>query len=224
MSNNESGKALAVPATFGSAVLKKIADIVSVDPAKVLVDAKEIGIPVESLDEFRNNNRANRHAVDQLTSKYINQCAKICALTGAASGVGGIATVVALSAGDIGNMAAQLYRLNQKIAILHGFDPDNELHQDKVLVFYLSAIGIEGAAQVGIRTMVTKALAENVGKKGAASSVGIRIIMEVVKLLGVTMTKRQAVKIIPFFGAGVGAGLNYLFAKTAGKTLGEAYR
>ncbi|MCT8003985.1 EcsC family protein [Sphingomonas sanguinis] len=205
-------------------IIKKITAIIAIEPEKILKDAQEYGIPVSCLEDFNDHEKIKRHTIERLSAKYVNNASQLCALSGAATGAGSVATVLALSAGDMGNMAAQLFRLNQKLAILNGFDPYNDIHQDKTLGIYLTAIGIEGAAQAGIRAMVAKAIVENVAKKGPPTSIGIKVILEVVKILGMTMSKRQAAKLVPFVGVALGAGVNFVFAKGAGKSLIEAYR
>jgi len=66
--------------------------------------------------------------------------------------------------------------------------------------------------------------AENVSKKGPATNVIIRLIMEVAKLLGVKLTKNQAVKVVPVLGAALGGGMNYMFAKNAGNKMIIEYK
>jgi len=52
----------------------------------------------------------------------------------------------------------------------------------------------------------------------------IRLIMEVAKLLGVKLTKNQAVKVVPVLGAALGGGMNYMFAKNAGNKMIIEYK
>lgn len=121
-------------------------------------------------------------------------------------------------------MAAQLYRLNQKMAILNGFDPHNALHQEKSQMIYLKALGFDGVAQATIRAQVVKAATENVAKSGPSANIAIRLIMEVAKLLGIKLTKSQTVKLIPVVGAILGGGVNYWFAKNASKKMIAEYK
>ena len=209
---------------FREGIVKKIADTIAVDPEDIIDDAQEFGIQVSEFVDFKDPEKIKRHDIERLSRKYSNLAARYSAASGAVTGAGSIITVAALSVGDLGNLAAQLFRLNQRLAILHGFNPNNAIHHDKVLGFYLTALGIDGIAQTGIRNMVAKAIAEDATKKGPAKAVGIRIIMEVVKLLGLSMTKNQAAKLVPFVGMGLGAGVNYLFAKKAAKNLMRSYR
>lgn len=119
--------------------------IINIDPQDVLKDAKEYGLEVQTLEDFEN--KADNYVfIEKLANKYGDVAARYCAISGASSGIGGIATTVTLASVDISNMAAQLYRLNQKIAVLHGFNPDNEIHQEKVATIYLMALGVDAAS------------------------------------------------------------------------------
>lgn len=205
-------------------IFSKIKEIVlDIDPQDILNDARDYGLNVQTIQDLVD--QPHNHAyIEKLMEKYATLAASYCAASGATSGVGGVVTTVALAGVDISNMAAQLYRLNQKMAILNGFDPQNTIHQEKSQMIYLKALGFDGAAQAAIRTQVVKAAAENVTKSGQSANVAIRLIMEVAKLLGIKLTKAQTVKLIPFVGAVLGGGLNYLFAKNAAKTMITEYK
>lgn len=201
--------------------IKKI--ILDIDPQKVLSDAKDYGLQVQTIEDLSNQPH-NYAFIEKLMIKYTASAANFCAASGVTSGIGGVMTTVTLAGVDISNMAAQLYRLNQKIAVLNGFDPRNEIHQEKSQLIYLKALGFDGAAQAAIRTQVIKAAAENVSKSGPSANVTIRLIMEVAKLLGIRLTKAQTVKLVPFVGAVLGGGLNYLFARNAAKAMISEYK
>jgi hypothetical protein len=98
------------------------------------------------------------------------------------------------------------------------------IHQEKSQMIYLKALGFEAAAQASIRAQVIKAAAENTAKRGPSSNVTIRLIMEVVKLLGPKITKEQAAKLVPFAGAFLGGGGNYLFSKYAANKMINDYK
>jgi uncharacterized protein YgbK (DUF1537 family) len=184
----------------------------------VLRDARDYGLQVQSLEDLSDQSESYVF-IEKLSSDYAETAARYCAASGATTGVGGFATTVALAGVDLANMAAQLYRLNQRLAILSGFDPTNIRHQEKSKLIYLAALGIDTAASSSIRALVAAAAKENVAKRGPANSAAIRLIMEVVKLLGAKMTKAQAAKLVPFAGAALGGGMNYVFAKKAGKRM-----
>ncbi|MFD2780960.1 EcsC family protein [Novosphingobium pokkalii] len=198
-------------------IIEKIKDIVlNVDPASIVKDAQSMGINVSEAADFARQAHNYIH-IERLSEKYAAMTAKLCAASGFTSGVGGVTTTLVLAGADIANMAAQLYRLNQKLALLNGFDPENELHNERAQAIFMAALGIDATAQAGIRAIVTKAATENFAKRGPASTPVIRLVMEIAKILGVKLTKAQAGKLIPFVGGFVGGGVNYIFAKSMTK-------
>lgn len=205
-------------------LISKIKEVVlDIDPNDILKDANDYGIRVQSVQELAEQHH-NYVFLEKLMEKYATLAANYSAASGVTSGIGGIATTLALGGVDIANMAAQLYRLNQKMAVLNGFDLENTIHRDKAQLIYMKALGFDAAAQATIRSSMARASAEIVTKKGPASNVTIRLIMEVAKLLGIRMTKNQAVKFIPVLGAALGGGMNYLFAKNAGEKMIAEYK
>lgn len=202
----------------------KIKDIVlNVDPQSVVSDAKLIGMEVSEPEDFARE--AHNYAyIERLSEKYATTAAQRCAISGFSSGVGGIATTLTLAGVDIANMAAQLYWLNQKLALLNGFDPENELHNQRAQTIFMTALGIDATAQAGIRTIVTKAATENLAKRGPASTPAIRLIMEIAKILGLKMTKQTAGKLVPFIGGLIGGGVNYMFATSMTKKMIADYK
>lgn len=205
-------------------IVAKIREVVlSVDPKDIVADARNFGLDVSDPKDF-SEHALNYTHLEKLGEKYLDSTCKMCAIGGVTSGVGGIATTITLAGVDIANMAAQLYRLNQKLAYLNGFDPQSDLHQERVQTVYLTALGIDALAQAGIRSAVAKAATESLVKRGPASSPAIRLIIEVAKVLGLKMTKTQAGKLVPFVGGLIGGSVNYLFAKSAGKKMVAEYK
>jgi len=205
-------------------IFSKIKEIVlDVNPQDILSDAQDFGLEVVSVKDLVGQPH-NYAFIEKLANKYASLAASYCAVSGATSGFGGIATTVALGGVDIANMAAQLYRLNQKIAILNGFDVENTVHREKAHLIYLKALGFDAAAQAAIRAQMAKAAAENLGKRGPAANVTIRLVMEVAKLLGIKLTKNQAAKFVPVLGSALGGGLNYMFAKNAAEKMISEYK
>lgn len=197
--------------------------ILDIDPEDILKDARDYGLNVRNIEDF--SNQPHNHVfIEKLMNKYATLTASYCAASGATSGFGGIFTTAALAGVDIANMAAQLYRLNQKLAVLSGFNPKNTIQQEKAQMIYLKALGFDAAARAAISTQVVKATAENAAKKGPSANVAIRLIMEAAKLLGFKLSKNQAVKIVPIAGAILGGGLDYIFAKNAAESMISEYK
>ncbi|NBC35907.1 EcsC family protein [Novosphingobium sp. FSY-8] len=205
-------------------ILEKIKDyVLNVDPEGVVRDAKLMGMDITCPADFANNAH-NYTYIERLSQKYADTCAKYCAASGLTSGVGGITTTITLAGADIANMAAQLYWLNQKLALLNGFEPENDLHNQRSQAIFMTALGIEQTAQAAIRATVAKVAAENLAKKGPASAPVIRLIMEIAKIIGVKITKIQAGKLIPIIGGVIGASLNYYFSTQMSKKMMNDYK
>lgn len=205
-------------------IFSKVQNIISdIDPQDILRDARAYGLNVWSVEDLINQSH-NYVFIERLMKKYATLAATYSAASGLTSGIGGAVTAVTLAGVDIANMAAQLYRLNQRMAVLNGFNPENKIHQEKSQIIYLKALGFDAAAQAVIRTQVLKAVAEKVTKTGPSANVVVRLIMEAAKLLGVKLSKKQAVKIVPVVGAVVGGGMNYLFAKNAAENMISEYK
>jgi hypothetical protein len=205
-------------------IVEKIKDIaLNINPVSVVNDAKGVGMEVSEPADFARQ-ATNYAYIERLSEKYSRVAARYCAASGFTSGIGGIATTVTLAGVDVGNMAAQLYRLNQKLALINGFDPESELHNERAQTIFMTALGLDVTAQAGIRALVTKAATENITKRGPASAPAIRIIMEVSKVLGVKITKAQAGKLVPFVGGAIGGSVNYLFAKSVAKKMMADYK
>lgn len=205
-------------------IINKIKSIVvDIDPDKIVSDAKSIGFNVCNPADF--SKQAENYAyIEILSKKYCISATYFCAVGGLTSGVGGVPTMIALGTADIVNMAAQLYRLNQKLALINGFDPSSELHTERAQAIYLTALGIDATAQSGIRATVAAAAKENLLKRGPASSPVIRLIMEVVKILGGRITKVQAAKLVPVLGGVIGGSVNYVFAKSMAEKMLSDYK
>jgi hypothetical protein len=205
-------------------IIEKIKDIVlNVDPNSIVQDAKGIGMDIAEPADFARQAK-NYAYIERLSEKYAATSTRLCALSGFTSGIGGLATTLTLASADVANMAAQLYRLNQKLALINGFDPENELHNERAQTIFMTALGIDVTAQAGIRALVTKAATENLTKRGPASAPAIRIIMEIAKILGVRISKAQAGKLVPFVGGAIGGGVNYMFAKSMTKKMLADYK
>ncbi len=146
--------------------------------------------------------------------QYARRAARFSAAGGATSGAGGVVTATTLGVADIAHMAAQLYRLCQRLAVLNGFDLENPLQRERAEEIYLLALGFDAAAQAALKQQLGRA-ANIAGKRGAYSNYILQLIIFVARKLGTRITSKQAAKFIPVVGGAFGATLNYTFARTA---------
>jgi len=197
--------------------------ILDINIEEVINDAWEAGLlDVKKIEDFRYQAK-NYWRIEDLMKQYSGLAARYSALSGATSGIGGFATAITLGGADIANMAAQLYRLGQRLSVLNGFDPHNGIQKEKNLEIYLYALGFDSLAQAGIRQQMIKA-ASIAGKKGANSNPILKLIMIIADKLGKKIISKQAAKFIPFVGAAAGASVNYYFANSAAKSMIDSYK
>lgn len=196
--------------------------ILNVDPEGVLRDARAAGLEVTRVEDFRDQAH-NYWRIEDLMHEYGGRTARFSAASGATSGVGGVVTAVTLGSADIAHMAAQLYRLCQRLAILNGFDPENSLQRDRAQEIYFLALGFDTAAQVVLRQQLGRA-ANIAGKRGAYSNYIIRLIVFVAGKLGPQISSIQAAKFIPLVGGVFGATINYTFARRAANKMMEMFK
>jgi hypothetical protein len=203
-------------------MLERVKKIISVDPADIIADARSRGLDVQTTKDFRRQPH-KYWRIEDLMNHYADSAARNSSIGGFTAGFGGLPTVVALGSADLTNMAAQLYRLAQRLAILNGFDIDSPLEQEKAHQIYLTALGFDSAAQAVLRQQMASAAAK-AGKPWARSNYVIKLILAVAQKLGVTITTKQAGKLIPIVGGAIGATVNYQFAKSAGQKMIRSFK
>ncbi|MEX0723302.1 MAG: EcsC family protein [Gracilimonas sp.] len=204
-------------------LLKQIKEIVvDINPDGVFRDARGAGLEVLEIEDFRKQTH-NYWRIEDLMHQYAGSAARYSAISGATAGIGGPVTAVTLGGVDIANMAAQLYRLSQRLAILNGFDPENPLQREKTHELYLYALGFDAAAQAAIKQQMTRA-AGIAGKRGAYSNPVLKLIVIIAEKLGAQITSKQAAKFIPIVGGAAGATVNYTFARSAGNKMLDAFK
>jgi len=204
-------------------VLRKVKQVVlDINSEGVLSDARSAGLEVAAIEDFRNQAH-NYWRIEDVMNQYAGLAARYSAISGLTAGIGGLPTAVTLGGVDIANMAAQLYRLCQRLAILNGFDPANPLQQEKTQEIYLYALGFDAAAQALIKQQLVRA-ASIAGKRGASSNVVLKLVILVAEKVGAKVTTKQAASYIPFVGGAVGAGVSYAFARTAAKKMVDSFK
>lgn len=204
-------------------VLRKIKEVaLDIDPEGVLKDARDAGLEVHGIKDLQSQAH-NYWRIEDLMGHYAGLAARYSAISGATAGVGGPVTAITLGGVDIANLAAQLYRLNQRLAILNGFDPENPLQQERTQEIYLYALGFDAAAQAVIKQQAVRA-ASIAGKRGAFSNPVLRLIVAVAQRLGTKISSKQAANYIPFVGGVVGAGVSYAFARVAAQKMRRLFK
>jgi len=205
-----------------SLVKKLKAVVLDVDPEGIFKDARAAGLDVTKVEDFREQAH-NYWRVEDLMRQYARRAARFSAAGGATSGAGGIVTATTLGVADIAHMAAQLYRLCQRLAVLNGFNLENPLQRERAEEIYLLALGFDAVAQAALKQQLARA-AGIAGKREAYSNYILQLIMFVAKNLGTQITSKQAAKFIPVAGGVFGATVNYTFARTAANKMLNVFK
>lgn len=204
-------------------LVKKLKEVIlDVDPEEVLKDARAAGLKVTKIEDFRDQAH-NYWRIEDLMRQYARRAARFSAVGGATSGVGGAPTAVALGGVDVAHMAAQLYWLCQRLAVLNGFDPENSLQRERTKEIYLLALGFDAAARAALERQLGRAVSI-AGKRGAYSNYILRLITIVAGKLGAKITTKQAAKFVPVVGGAFGATLDYAFARGAANKMLDAFK
>lgn len=193
---------------------------IDVSPEEVIADARTAGVAVSSIDEFRSLTPEERSIVDRLADYYVKQAAKWCAFSGATSGIGGVLTAVTLGAADFIHIAGRLYRLDLRLAILNGLDPKDPASREQIEEVYLSSLGFDPTREFILGHFLGRSAARP-GSLSASMSYTKFIIAVGRKLWARRLASRVTGRFLPLFGATVGAGSNYFFAKRAGGKMKE---
>lgn len=150
---------------------------------------------------------------DKLANEVHNWAIGIAATEGGVAGATGLPGMIA----DIPAIVTQGLRVIYKIGICYGFEPKSEEDKNFVLGI-MSAAGANTMQeknmavlllkQIGV--MLTKTAWKNMAQKGAVGAAVIAL-KNLVKQIGINLTKRKALQAIPGIGAAVGATMNAQF-------------
>jgi hypothetical protein len=204
-------------------LLNKIATIITVKPEDVIADAQEYGLNVQCLKDFTDSD-INYRIIELMMMRYSKLAVEYSAFGGLLSGLGGLFSAVPLAISDVANLSAHMYRLSNRLCILHGLNPQNPTNFTESMMTFIKAMGFEGATKTAIKKMIEEALLEG-GKRGPAKSKIIKIILWIAReIFKKQITKRTAGKIVPLIGGGIGYLLNKTYATKVSKTLISEYR
>lgn len=155
-----------------------------------------------------------------------------CAVAeGGATGAAGFAGLAV----DIPSIFAILIREIQEIAISYGYDPDDESEREYLLHVLRTGsatnikekigfvISLKEFEQVLIK-VAWKNMAEKLATKQISKESLLAAIRQFAKSLGIQITKRKALQMIPVIGALVGASFNGVLANDIGKAAYMSYR
>jgi hypothetical protein len=199
-----------------------LSTLTDINPQDVLFYARQQGMMVETLEDFRDQS-ANYEMIEDIMKDYQLSHAQWSSLGGLTTGMGGVSTSIALASLDAASLAIQLYRLAHQFAVLNGFNAKDPVQKDQILTIYFDALGIDGAARARLKDQFLKARAV-AGSRQVSDNFMLKLIIKVGKLLAERLSTRGAGRMVPILGGVVGASVNYTFAKKTSKTMKQAFR
>ena len=155
---------------------------------------------------------------DDMADEIHNWAIGYAMTEGAAAGAGGVFTIAA----DIPFIITLAFRTINKIGLCYGFEEKTEADKQRILQI-MSAAGANTmkektlslatlkAIQVTIAKTTWKKMAQTAATNQFSKEAAILSMKSLAKQLGVNLTKRKALQVVPAVGAGVGALMNRQF-------------
>ena len=192
----------------------KAAEMLS-DTSDIIRDGK-----VDSIEDLRTK---DLQLSDQLADTVHNWAIGVAMAEGAGTGVVGLPGLVA----DIPLLITWSLRTINKIGLCYGYESKTEADRRFVLGIMAAAgsntmkekaaaMALLRQIQVALIQKTWKVLAEEAAAKKLGEAALIMAIKQLAKQLGVNITKRAALKIIPVVGGVVGGAVNGAFIRDIG--------
>ncbi len=200
------------------------------DAASFLTDKDDIlkKAGVTEIHELRTKDLA---VSDKLAKEVCNWATGVGVVEGAATGVGGVLTLAL----DVPAVITLALRTIHKVGLCYGFDTTTAAEKNFVLGI-LSASGANSVTEKvtalttlkGIEAAIAAQAAETVAEKIATDQLsketGKLTIKKLASQLGVNITRRKALQLIPVIGAVVGGSVNGWFIKDVGLTATRTFQ
>ena len=154
-----------------------------------------------------------------------------------ASAEGGSAGALGLLgiAFDIPAIITLALRTVHKIGVCYGFEANTDAEKQ----FVISVLAASGSNEMSekiaaiatlhtIRSTLTRQLTEDIAMKAASETLGreagLVTIQNIARQLGINITRRKALQLIPVLGAAIGASVNGWFVREAGWAARRMYQ
>lgn len=170
-------------------------------------------------------------AADRAAQHYWNWNLSYAATEGGAAGTAGIFGLAA----DIPALFTIVIRLIQQVSVCYGYDPTKPEERDYVI--HILRTGSAGDVKAKLEALMflkqletillkvswKKMTAEFAAKQISQLSL-LAAVRQFAKTLGINLTKRKALQMVPLIGAIVGASFNATYANDIGRTAFMSYR
>jgi EcsC protein family len=150
---------------------------------------------------------------------------------GAVAGAAGLPGIAI----DVPSLITLTLRTVRGIGICYGFSSDSEAEREFVLAVIAAAgansIAEKSAALLMLRQLeVTvlrqtfKAMAAKAAEQTLSKEAAIIALRDIARQLGLNLTKRKMLQVVPFLGAGIGAAVNWKFMDDVAWAARRAYQ
>jgi len=176
---------------------------------------------LDSFDAILNSE--NLDAMDAVAYHYWNWNLGYAITQGIATGS---AELLGLAA-NIPALFTIIFRMMQQISASYGFDPDLQEEKQFILrvlsVASSADVAAKQAAMVFLKQLQTQ-LIKKTWKKLAEEKALSVAIRELAKTIGIQITKRKALQMVPIIGGIIGGGFDGTYANDVGRTAVMLYR
>jgi len=196
--------------------------------ANYTINQDEILSRVES---YRSEYDDNFKACDEAAKHYWNWHLGYAASEGAALGAGGIISLAA----DIPALFTMSFRLIQEIALCYGYDINTD--EEKEYIMQILRVGSTSDIKTKAEFVICmkqveevlikvtwKKMSESLAKQEISKLSLLAALRNFAKSLGIQITKRKALQMVPLIGALIGASFNYTFMNDVGRAAFMSYR
>jgi len=215
-----------VQESVSEAIAKFLSGISSL--SERLIDKEQV---LEKVNSFKNENASELEAMDKAAKHYWNWHISYAAVEGAGTGAPGIFGLPA----DIPLLFGISFRQIQQIGTCFGYDTTSEEEQEYVLKILQTGSTGDIKAKVEflvglkqIEQILLKVTWKRMNAAMAAKEIGklssLAALRQFAKSMGIQLTKRKALQIVPVVAALVGASFNAVFVNDIGRAAYMSYR
>lgn len=170
-------------------------------------------------------------AADRAAQHYWNWNLSYAAAEGGAAGAAGLFGLAA----DIPALFTLVIRLIQQVSVCYGYDPTKPEERDYVI--HILRTGSAGDVKAKLEALMFlkqletillkvswKKMTADLAAKQISQLSLLAAVRQFAKTLGINLTKRKALQMVPIIGAIVGASFNGTYANDIGRTAFMSYR
>ncbi len=194
----------------------------------LLINEREVK---KKVTEHRQDHGFVLRAMDEAAKHYWRYHVGYAAAQGAATGATGWIGLIA----DIPALFTISFRLIQQIGICYGYDIRKKSEQEYIMHIFRTASSGDVRAKMEfmlalkqveeiLRIVSWKKLGDTFAAKELTEHSLIVGIRQLARSMGINITKRKALILVPVFGAVIGGGYNSLFINDIGEAAYMSYR